>query len=88
MCGPKVSNRERIEVQTAGVGTNKGNQQDISPQFSRSDWMLLGLIGIIVLVMVYFIIKKWKRSMRRTIVKEIEMHELRKSRSTMINNTE
>lgn len=83
MCGSKYAPREKIEIQAAGTGTNKANQSDST--FDHTDWMLVVVLILVFLGLLFVIVKRIQKHMKKTVIHEIELHELR--RSTMLLNT-
>lgn len=77
------SPREKIEIQAAGTGTNKANQSDST--FDHTDWMLVVVLILVFLGLLFVIVKRIQKHMKKTVIHEIELHELR--RSTMLLNT-
>lgn len=72
--GGKSSKEEVIIAQTAS-GDARASQS-----MTQRDTLLMACFGFFVLVAVWWLIKKWREDLHRTIRREINMHDLRKSR--------
>lgn len=84
MCGPKYEPREKIEIQAAGTGTNKANQSD--SHFDHTDWMLVVMLIIMFTGLVWYVIRKVHNHMKKSVIHEIELNNLRRS-TMMLNNS-
>ena len=66
-------------MQAAGQGKNDATQV----QWSHTDWLLTALIVVLILVVLYFAIRRVMKNLRATVRNEIAMVELKKSRNQL-----
>lgn len=84
MCNTQTNRRqEQIIVQAAGSGNNKASET--ASQMTKTDWLLIALLILVVCAILHFCIRKMMRKFKNTIRQEIRLQEIQKS-CTSIND--
>ena len=75
---------EQIIIQAAGMGSNEAKE---TAEITRSEWLLITLIVLAVVVVIYLSLKKLIKSLQKMISTEIRRQNIRGSLPNA-NNTE
>lgn len=75
MCNSKSSApREEIIIAQTASGDAKASQ---TQAFSRTEWLLIAIIGVLLIIGLIFLYKKWQKKLRTTIRREVHQSTLR-----------
>lgn len=71
--GNRESKKEEIVVQAAGTGNNQSTQ---TQDFSRSEWLLLGILAVLVLAEDWYLFNRLAKHRRLMVQRELRKSAL------------
>lgn len=71
---------EEVVIAQSAIGDSTTKVRD---GFSLSEWLLMVLVAIALLVLAYVMHRRCKKDLRRTVAREIYKNELRKSQNNL-----
>lgn len=73
----KTQSKEEVIIAQTASGDATGS---LNHGFSLTEWLLIGLLVAVILIIIYLTRSRYKKTLQRSIRREILNHELRKSR--------
>lgn len=62
------------------IAQNASGDANASSSITRAEWMIVGLLVLLLLVALWFGMRRYQKHLRRVVQNEIALNEMRKSR--------